>query len=240
MKNSPLRWSVAFALVCLTMSCGSEGGCVSGPLCPGTDTPPQPQPPGAPTGVTLTVQGLAIRVTWTPGSGATSHRVTLVTPDEATRTQTVGATAVFADFTGLTPGATYTGQVFAINASGETASASAQATVKLLTGAIRVSLSTTGLDLDPDGYFIGLWDENFDALIDEFEVGTSGSVIYEELEPGNYGVTITEVAANCVNLFEQVQVVSVVAEETETIDEVVSPQHSGNSTAQIGGWRNTA
>ncbi len=206
MKNASLRWSVVFAVVWLTMSCGGGGDC-TGPLCPGGD-PPQQQPPGAPTGVTLTVQGLGILVTWTPGSGATSHRVELATTGEATRTQTTGGSGGTANFTGLTPGATYTGQVFAINANGETASASAQARIAALTGTVQVTVRIDGAGL-PD-HIVTLTD-----AVDVFRqerTDAQGRVDYGDVDPGAYTLLVSPGSF----AWETTQGITVQADQTTT------------------------
>ncbi|MGD2044638.1 MAG: fibronectin type III domain-containing protein [Gemmatimonadota bacterium] len=83
-----------------------------------------PSPPGAPSGITMTPNGTTITVTWTAGSGATSHRVTLSTPGETDRTETTAdAATTTVEFTGLTQGSTYAALVVAINGDGETAGA---------------------------------------------------------------------------------------------------------------------
>jgi len=81
-------------------------------------------PPSTPTAVTATAFGDSIAVTFTEGTGATSHRVVLTTAGEADRQQTIASgNAAEAGFGGLTEGATYAVQVFAINEAGEAASA---------------------------------------------------------------------------------------------------------------------
>lgn len=75
----------------------------------------------------MSVSGRSITITWGAGANATSYRAALATPGEPTRTETTsGTTAIFDD---LTAGATYTGQVFAINSVGEAASAAATASI---------------------------------------------------------------------------------------------------------------
>lgn len=117
---SSLAFAGALTLGVFVAGCGDDAD----PVAP----PPEPPPtaPGAPAGVTASVDGTTITITWNPGSGATSHRATLSTPGETTRSQN-GETS--ATFTGLTAGATYTGQVFAINSVGETPSAAVSAQI---------------------------------------------------------------------------------------------------------------
>ncbi len=76
--------------------------------------------PSPPTNIQAAVNGAAVTVTWTAGTGATSHRVVLTTSGESDRTETTTGTT--ADFAGLTQGSTYAVQVFAVNSAGEAGS----------------------------------------------------------------------------------------------------------------------
>lgn len=165
-------------------ACGSSGDC-SGPLCGGGSTGPTSNPPGAPGIVTLTVDGTTIIVTWTAGSGATSHRVNLTTPQEEARSQTVGGTATSASFTGLTRTRTYTGQVIAVNSDGETAGGSAQALVPAITGAIRARARIDGSLTE--GVLIELLDVASDSTQSD-HTDSTGIHIFRDLEPGEYEV----------------------------------------------------
>jgi len=89
------------------------GGCSDN--CP-TCTDPAPL---APTGVTASVSGTTVTVSWSLSLSAESYRVELSTSGEAKRQTTVEGTQTTAEFTGLTPGKSYAAQVFAINTSGE-------------------------------------------------------------------------------------------------------------------------
>ncbi|MGD8602692.1 MAG: fibronectin type III domain-containing protein, partial [Gemmatimonadota bacterium] len=92
MKFSRLCVALTIAALGLT-ACGENS----------TDT----NPPGAPSNITMTPNGTTITVTWTAGSGATSHRVTLSAPGETDRTETTAdGTTTTVDFTGLTQGST--------------------------------------------------------------------------------------------------------------------------------------
>ena len=53
----------------------------------GPTGPNIPDPPAAPTGVTLTVDGQTITVSWSAPAGAESYTVVLTTDGEADRTQ---------------------------------------------------------------------------------------------------------------------------------------------------------
>lgn len=121
-----MKWSRVLATIGL-ITAGSLGlaACSS-------DSPTQenPTPPGAPTGVSMSVNGTTITVNWTAGSNATSHRVVLTAPGETDRTETTSdATTTSVDFTGLTEGQTYAGQVVAVNTDGEAASSIATAEI---------------------------------------------------------------------------------------------------------------
>jgi hypothetical protein len=93
-------------------------------------TGPDVTAPSAPTGVSLSVNGTTITVSWSAVTGASSYRVLLTAPGESDRTQNTsdGATTSL-DFTGLTQGQTYAGQVVAVNSAGEAASSIATAQV---------------------------------------------------------------------------------------------------------------
>ncbi len=103
------------------VACGDdeETPTTPAPVQPTTPTP-TPAAPAAPTGVTATVDGVTITVSWAAVADATSYRAVLTTAGEANRTQTVTATS--AEFADLTRGATYAAQVFSINSVGEAGS----------------------------------------------------------------------------------------------------------------------
>lgn len=87
------------------------------------DSPTDSNSPSAPTNVAMSVNGTTITVTWTAGARATTHRVVLSTPGEQNRTETTqDAATTTVEFAGLTAGATYAAQVFAVNSSGEAGS----------------------------------------------------------------------------------------------------------------------
>ena len=61
------------------------------------------------------------------------------------------------------------------------------------TGALMVSVTTTGADLDPDGYRVTLDDEAAWSM----PVGPNDSVRFEDLMPGEHTVELTGLASNC-------------------------------------------
>jgi hypothetical protein len=93
------------------------------------DDDPQPTAPAAPTGVSATVSGTSITVTWNAVQDADSYRAELTTSGESPRSQTAPGGTTTATFDGLTQGKTYTAQVFAINTAGETGSGVVQADI---------------------------------------------------------------------------------------------------------------
>jgi hypothetical protein len=58
-------------------------------------------------------------------------------------------------------------------------------------GAIQVSTSTSGTDLDPDGYLVAL-NEAF-----SMSIATNGNAQFANLVPGNYQVELLDVSLNC-------------------------------------------
>jgi hypothetical protein len=60
-----------------------------------------------------------------------------------------------------------------------------------LLGAVQISVSTTGDNVDPNGYLVTI-DESMSE-----PVGVNGSVGFGSLAPGSYQVTLSEVDSNC-------------------------------------------
>lgn len=77
------------------------------------------------------------------------------------------------------------------------------------TGALTVTLSTTGDALDPDGYTLTV-------NADERAIDVNGTVTYADLPSGAQSVALGGVAANCVASPTSPQTVTVVAGETAT------------------------
>lgn len=93
-------------LPALLIACGDD-----------TSGPKIQDPPAAPTGVSLSVTGQSIAVTWSTVSGADSYKVTLSTDGEPDR---IGDNLSGTDYTfdNLTPAKTYFAQVYAKNTGG--------------------------------------------------------------------------------------------------------------------------
>ncbi|MGW8265933.1 MAG: fibronectin type III domain-containing protein, partial [Longimicrobiales bacterium] len=91
--------------------------------------PNVPDAPGTPTGVSLSVTGQSITVSWDAVTGAETYAVVLTTDGEADRTQdNLGVTT--ATFSNLTPATTYFAQVTASNEGGNSAPATGTATTE--------------------------------------------------------------------------------------------------------------
>ncbi|HEX2219718.1 MAG TPA: hypothetical protein VHG35_13020 [Gemmatimonadales bacterium] len=76
------------------------------------------------------------------------------------------------------------------------------------TGAIEVTTSTTGTDVDPDGYTLTLDDVAVRAI------GTEAAAMLDELEPGTHRVALAGVAPNCQVQGSNPRALAVVAGET--------------------------
>jgi len=133
----------------------------------GTDIP---DPPAAPTGLSLTVSGQTIQADWNAATGADSYNAVLTTAGESDRTE-AGLGSPSVSFSNLTPATTYFLQVTAQNDGGvsqpATASAMTEAepeTVVQVTGDILTNTTWTsdktwvlnqpifvGKDCGPDG-----------------------------------------------------------------------------------------
>jgi hypothetical protein len=108
-----MKWTRLFSLFLV--------GAVALAGCGDDSTGPQSDPPTAPTGVAVAVNGTDLTVSWQAVGNAQSYRVEVKTAGEADRTETTTDTEV--TFTGLTGGATYAVQVFAVNGDGEASAA---------------------------------------------------------------------------------------------------------------------
>ncbi|MFP4623175.1 MAG: fibronectin type III domain-containing protein [Gemmatimonadota bacterium] len=155
-----MRWTRLLAL--LIAGSVALAGCDDD----GNGTGPEIDPPAAPTNLEVTVSGTDATVSWDAVSNATSYRVEVKTTGEADRAQTTSDTQV--TFDGLSEGATYSAQVFALNDEGEAASAvhpfAVDETVVLVAGDIVENTTWTadrtwvltqpvfvGRDCGPDG-----------------------------------------------------------------------------------------
>lgn len=92
-------------------------------------------------------------------------------------------------------------------------------------GSIQVQVTTTGSDLDPDGYTVLVDGANGQA------VGLDGSVTFSDLAEGNHEVSIDGVAANCSVTGDNPRTVAVTAGEVaQTAFDVVCTAIVGNLT----------
>ena len=77
------------------------------------------------------------------------------------------------------------------------------------TGAIKITATTVGVDLDPDGYDVELR-FGVDQVM-RVRVPNNGTITFNELLPGNYGLTIFDVVPNCDVAFPSPRAVAVEA-----------------------------
>lgn len=115
-----MKWSklailaVSFAGFGLVAACSSDNN----------GTGPTSNPPGQPSNVSLELVGdNSIKVTFTAGSNATSHEVSLLPEGGSAITQTVQGDVTEAQFDNLTQGTAYSASVVAVNADGQSAAA---------------------------------------------------------------------------------------------------------------------
>ena len=96
------------------------------------------------------------------------------------------------------------------------------------TGSIQVAVTTTGADLDPDGYAITVDGAN------NQQVGAEGSVTFSDLQPGDRNIGIQGVADNCSVSGENPRAVMVTAGQTaETSFEVDCTAVNGNLEVNV-------
>ena len=81
------------------------------------------------------------------------------------------------------------------------------------TGTLEFSVTTTGEDLDPDGYTLDL---DGGAMTESIEV--NGSATLEDMEAGDHTVELTDVAANCTVDGDNPRTVGVESGATETVE----------------------
>src|SRR5256885_1535353 len=74
----------------------------------------------------------------------------------------------------------------------------------LVTGALTVSTTTSGSNLDPDGYTVTV-----DVLLSSSPIAPNGSVTFTDVPPGVAVVTLSGVAGNCTVTTGNPQVVTV-------------------------------
>ena len=93
--------------------------------CDDTGTTPDSQPPAAPTGVTATLSGMDVTVSWAAVTGATSYRVQRRTVGGASFADIASSvtTTTYSD-TAVQAGSTYQYQVIAVNSDGNSAASS--------------------------------------------------------------------------------------------------------------------
>jgi hypothetical protein len=93
-------------------------------------------------------------------------------------------------------------------------------------GAIRVSTTTTGNDVDPDGYT---------AVVSGVSraIGVNGATVYESLTTGSYTAALSGVAPNCTVAGQNPRSVAVVAGDTTLADFAISCATIPPSTGSI-------
>ena len=84
----------------------------------------------------------------------------------------------------------------------------------LATGHIQVAATTTGADLDPDGYSVVASKPGFSTTA---SVAANGTITFNKLLPGDYQVTFNGVAPNCVLTPPNPRTVTVTAGETAVV-----------------------
>jgi uncharacterized protein YjdB len=114
------------------------------------------------------------------GSVLTGREVTWASSDEAVAT---------VDATGLVTGVAAGTATITATSEGERGSATIMVVVP--TGDLQVLASTSGEDLDPDGYIVTVDDTHIQPI------AVTGTVTFADLAAGEHAVELTGVAANC-------------------------------------------
>src|SRR3989442_11119716 len=65
------------------------------------------------------------------------------------------------------------------------------------TGSVRVTVATTGADLDPNGYAVVLGGDTVSGRTQTQPVGLNGTVTFSQLTPGSHALGLGDATANC-------------------------------------------
>jgi hypothetical protein len=95
--------------------------------------------------------------------------------------------------------------------SGLLLSACSEPTAPAGNGSLAVSVETTGLDFDPDGYRLTV-----DNIV-RASAGATGTMTITRLEPGSHAVGLADLAANCTVQGPPSQTVSITQQETQSL-----------------------
>lgn len=95
--------------------------------------------------------------------------------------------------------------------AGQTSNVAFSVTCVGTTGAIEVTTTTTGPDIDADGYTVDLDGESDQA------VDANGTITFTGLSEGPHSVTLTDIATNCTVTGDNPVAATVVIGETETV-----------------------
>ncbi len=101
------------------------------------------------------------------------------------------------------------------------------------TGTIQITTTTSGVELDPDGYSVQIGSGAAQAI------GASATLTSEDIDPGTYPVQLTGLAANCTVAGENPRTATVAAGETTTVAFVITCSESTGSLSVVpatSGW----
>jgi hypothetical protein len=197
----------------------------------------EPQGPKAAADLTPTGGALAVAVTTTGLDIDPDGYLAMV--DDATATQPVGATGL-ATFTGLTAGEHEVGLLgVAANCTVQTNNPRADTVVAAVAGANRfdvgcdskgslfVSTSTTGVDLDADGYTVAV-----DGSLSQ-QVASNGYVTFTGVATGSHAVTLAGIAGNCTVSGTTSRTVGVTAGGTASAPFALSCTPTGSGSGRL-------
>src|SRR5436309_3895440 len=212
----PIHAAHAWAALALIAACHLDQ-LVNGPggSAGGGGGPPPPPTSGnlkvttSTTGSNLDPDGYTVTVDGTSSQPITINNSTGVTfTGLATGSRSVALSGVAANCT-VSGGATQTVTVTA----GQTATLPFSVSCSATTGNLTVTTSTTGSDLDPDGYTVTVDGPNSQAIA----TNNSNGVTFTGLAAGSRSVALSGVAGNCTVSGGATQTVTVTAGQTATL-----------------------
>src|SRR2546427_330235 len=96
------------------------------------------------------------------------------------------------------------------------------------TGSVRVTVATTGADLDPNGYMVVLDGDTLSGRTQTQPIALNGTVTFSQLTPGNHALALGDATANCLVAGANPRAVSVGAGQAAQITFQITCNDTGS------------